>query len=98
MSIGTTEDRIPILPRGVKLRFDKTRNQWFLLGPERVFEPDEIAVEILQRIDGKRSLAGISEDLCQAFDAPLEEIAPDVDEFVRMLVGIRMLELRERAS
>jgi pyrroloquinoline quinone biosynthesis protein D len=91
MTGSALQDRIPVIPRGVKLRFDKTRGQWFLLGPERVFEPDEIAVEILQRIDGKRSLAGISAELCQAFDAPLEEITPDVDEFVRMLVGIRML-------
>jgi pyrroloquinoline quinone biosynthesis protein D len=87
--------RIPKLPRGVKLRFDATRQRWFLLGPERVFEPDEIAVEILQRIDGKASLSDITEALASAFQAPSEEIGGDVTEFVGNLVRIRMLDLGE---
>jgi pyrroloquinoline quinone biosynthesis protein D len=89
---------VPKLPRGVKLRFDKARQQWFLLGPERVFEPDEIAIEILQRIDGKRSLAGITDELCAAFNAPAEDIGPDVAEFVDKLVRIRMLELADGST
>ena len=52
---------VPALPRGVRLRYDESRKQWFLLGPERVFEPDETAVEILQRIDGVRSIEAIAQ-------------------------------------
>ena len=89
---------VPKLPRGVKLRFDGTRQKWFLLGPERVFEPDEIATEILQRIDGARSLAAIIRELASEFGAPEAEISGDVGEFVDKLVGIRMLELSRPAS
>lgn len=80
------------LPRGVKLRFDEVRQRWFLLGPERVFEPDDIAIEILQRIDGSRSIAAITMELATAFQAPMEEIGRDVTEFVDHLIEIRMLE------
>lgn len=95
MTTSALSDRVPRVPRGVKLRFDPTREQWFLLGPERVFEPDEIAVEILKRIDGNASLSAIAADLGREFGAPADEIGRDVEEFVQTLVGIRMLELTE---
>ena len=34
------------LPRHAKLRFDKARDKWIILAPERVFELDEIAYEV----------------------------------------------------
>src|SRR3546814_7602379 len=55
------EDSVPRLPRHVKLRFDGTRGQWLMLAPERVFVPDEIAVEILRLCDGARSEEHTSE-------------------------------------
>ena len=54
------ETSVPSLPRGVKLRFDKARDAWVLLAPERVFMPDQIAVEILKRCDGQASLSATS--------------------------------------
>jgi pyrroloquinoline quinone biosynthesis protein D len=78
-------DSIPALPRGVRLRFDKVRNVWTLLAPERVLMPDEIAVEILRRCDGKASVAAIVDDLARTFSAPREEIAADVEELLRDL-------------
>lgn len=84
---------IPALPRGVRLRFDESRRQWFLLGPERVFEPDEIALEILQRVDGARSVEAIARDLATAFEADRDEIAADVVTFLRGLADQRMVEL-----
>jgi pyrroloquinoline quinone biosynthesis protein D len=84
---------IPTLPRGVRLRFDESRGQWFLLGPERVFEPDEIAIEILQRIDGARSIAVIAQELAVAFDADGAEITADVVAFLRGLADQRMVDL-----
>jgi coenzyme PQQ biosynthesis protein PqqD len=80
------------LPRGVKFRFDQARDRWVLLGPERVFEPDEIAVEILQRVDGVRTLATITGELAAEFNAPVEEIGRDVIEFVERLMRSRMLD------
>jgi pyrroloquinoline quinone biosynthesis protein D len=84
---------VPKLPRGVRLRFDKTRDKWFLLGPERVFEPDEIAMAILKQVDGKLSLAGIVEALAALYGAPVDEIGKDVEDFIQSLLKIRMLEL-----
>jgi pyrroloquinoline quinone biosynthesis protein D len=59
------------------LGFDARRSQWVVQAPERVFVLDEIALEVLQRCDG-RPLKGIIDDLARTFDAPREEIAHDV--------------------
>ena len=52
-----TPDSIPALPRHVQLRFDKVRERWVILAPEKVLVPDEISVEVLQLCDRSRSIA-----------------------------------------
>ena len=42
---------IPRLARGVKLREDAVRGRWIVLAPERMFVPDEIALEVLRLPD-----------------------------------------------
>ncbi len=69
---------IPAFRRGVKFRFDAVRDAWVLLAPEKLFMPDEIAVEILKLIDGTRPIDGIVDDLAARFDAPRDLIANDV--------------------
>ena len=69
---------VPTLGRGVKFRFDEVRQNWVLLAPERLFVPDEQAVEILKLIDGARSLGTIIDDLARRFGAPRDLIARDV--------------------
>ncbi len=69
---------VPRLRPGVKFRFDRSRDAWVLLAPERLFMPDEVAVEVLKRIDGVRSIALIVDDLAQAFKAPRAVIETDV--------------------
>ncbi len=71
-------DAIPKLKQGVKFRFDKARDAWILLAPERLFMPDEVAVEVLKRVDGVSTVAVIVDDLAAAFNAPREEIESDV--------------------
>jgi pyrroloquinoline quinone biosynthesis protein D len=61
----------------VRLSFDARRSRWVVQAPERLLIPDEIALEVLRRCDG-RSVAEIIDDLVQAFDAPRETIAGDV--------------------
>lgn len=78
---------VPHLPRGVRLRFDEQRQRWSLLAPERVFVPDEIAVEILQRCDGVATVAAIAEALAAKFGAPREEVARDVTEMLQDLAN-----------
>ena len=64
---------------GVKFRFDETRQAWILLAPEKLFLPDAIAVEILKRVDGKRSSGEIVDELAAAFQAPRDVIERDAD-------------------
>jgi len=73
-----SEAGVPTLARGAKLRFDETRQRWVLLVPERVMAPDEIAVEILQLCDGKRTVADVIDLLVEKYTAPREEIGADV--------------------
>lgn len=74
----TNRAAVPAFRRGVKLRFDPVRKAWVLLAPEKLFLPDEIAVEILKLVDGARSTDGIVDELASRFTAPREQIADDV--------------------
>ena len=75
----------PKLPRHAKLRFDKPRDQWIILAPERVFELDDIAYEIVSLCDGERTLEQVVEVLAGKFEAPSETIAKDVTEMLQGL-------------
>jgi pyrroloquinoline quinone biosynthesis protein D len=66
------------MPPHIKLRHEAGRGRWIILGPERVFEPDEPAVAVLKRCDGRRSVAEIVEDLSKEYDAPAAQIETDV--------------------
>lgn len=68
----------PGLPRGVKLRFDKTRDTWVLLAPEKLFVLDAIAHEIVKRCDGESSVDAIVDDLAATFEAERALIEKDV--------------------
>jgi pyrroloquinoline quinone biosynthesis protein D len=78
---------VPRLPRGVRLQFDEQRKRWSLLAPERVFVPDEIAVEILQLCDGVATVDAIADALAAKFGAPREEVARDVIEMLQDLAN-----------
>ena len=73
-----TEDSVPRLPRHVKFRFDQARDAWVVLAPEKIFMPDEIAVEILKRCDGSTTLRDIIDDLAKTFEAERDVVATDV--------------------
>lgn len=84
-AIAISEESVPRLPRGVKLRFDKERDRWVVLAPERVLVPDQIALEIIKRCDGTATVAGIVDDLAQTFNAPREVIQKDVSAMLQDL-------------
>ena len=58
---------IPKLPRHAKLRYDQARKKWIINAPERVFELDDIAGEIMQLVDGVLSIEKIVEKLLKKF-------------------------------
>ncbi|WP_158916174.1 pyrroloquinoline quinone biosynthesis peptide chaperone PqqD [Caulobacter sp. S45] len=82
----TAPGETPRFRPGVKFRFDPVRQAWMVLAPEKLFLPDEIAVEVLKRIDGTRTTALIVDDLAQAFQAPRETIETDVRAMLADLV------------
>ena len=62
----------------MKFRFDAVRGAWVVLGPERLFLPDDHAVEVLKLVDGTRTVADIAMILAAKFDAPANTIEADV--------------------
>ena len=74
-----TEESIPKLPRHAKLRYDEARKKWIINAPERVFELDEIAGEVMQLVNGVSSVYEIIDILLKKFEgAPRDVIAKDV--------------------
>lgn len=76
--IVISEASVPAFPRGVKFRFNNAKQQWVILAPERLLEPDETAVEVLKLIDGKVALGTVIDKLAAMFKAPRDVIATDV--------------------
>lgn len=68
----------PALPRHIKLRHDAGRGRWIILAPERVYDPDDIAVTVLQRCDGMQSVDQIAAALAAEYQAPVDVIAADI--------------------
>lgn len=85
MSAEPDEAAVPAFRPGARLRFDEVRGSWIVLAPERMFVPDDIAVEILKLIDGRRSFGEIIDDLASRFDAPRAAIAGDVVDMLQQL-------------
>ncbi len=81
----TSEDSIPRFPPGVRLREDRVRACWVVLAPEKLFMPDEHAVEILKLVDGVRTVGEIADSLAARYDAAREVIAGDVTTMLEEL-------------
>lgn len=85
---------IPALPRGVRIHFDKVRDTWVLLAPERTVTLDPIAHAVLSEVDGKRSFGEITGRLAEKYAAPQEQIATDSAGFLGALRDRLFLDVR----
>ncbi len=83
---------VPRLPRGVRLRFDATRDSHVLLAPERAFNIDAIAVTVLELVDGHRSVSQIVDLLAERFNEGRAVIESDVVAMLDDLVKKRVVE------
>ena len=83
----------PALPKHIKMRHDAGRGRWILLAPERVFEPDDTAVEILKLCDGERTVHDIALQLAKDYNAPITEIQGDIVQMVQDLADKGVLRL-----
>jgi pyrroloquinoline quinone biosynthesis protein D len=86
----------PYLPKGVRMKFDSVRERFAVLGPERVYWPDSVTVDILNLCDGHRSIPAIAEQLAQTYSAPVETIQADVLEFIQSWTDLHLLKLAEK--
>jgi pyrroloquinoline quinone biosynthesis protein D len=74
-----------------RFRFDEPRQAWIVLAPERLLLPDEQAVEILQLMDGERTVDTIIDELARRYEAPRDVIAGDVVKMLQDLVDKKVL-------
>ena len=79
------KDVKPKFPKHVKLKYNKPRDEWVILAPERLVKLDNIAVEILQLVDGIKNVDDISKLLAKKFSAPEEVINKDVTSLLQTL-------------
>ena len=87
-----SEQAVPGLPRGVRLKHDQKRGQWVILAPERVFVLDDVAREIVRSIDGQANIGAIIDGLAERFAAPRDVIAKDVLALLEELLGKGVIE------
>jgi pyrroloquinoline quinone biosynthesis protein D len=64
-----------------------------LLAPERALMLDEVGHAILARVDGETEVEALISGLAADFDAPVEEVGPDVEEFLAGLARERLVDL-----
>nr|WP_303626501.1 pyrroloquinoline quinone biosynthesis peptide chaperone PqqD [Roseovarius sp. M141] len=87
------------MPRHVRLKFDKLRERWLLLAPERILVPDDTSVEVLQQCDGETSITEMVTILAAKYDAPEAEILGDVLSMLQELADKGFLaEIKEATS
>ncbi|SPH17246.1 Coenzyme PQQ synthesis protein D [Defluviimonas aquaemixtae] len=90
-----TPTAIPVLPRGVRMQFDRVRRTDVLLGPERALMLDQIGAAILKEVDGLRSVEVIAGDLARRFGAPEDQVRADVADFLGDLADKRLVDLTD---
>jgi pyrroloquinoline quinone biosynthesis protein D len=86
-------DARPRLRRGARLQHSEPHGGMVLLAPERVFKADAIATAILQRCDGKATLAEIADDLATLYNAPRERVLADVSALLRGLADKQLVDI-----
>lgn len=82
---------VPYLPRGVRLADDRVRGIRVLQAPERAMQLDAIGDAILSELDGQRSMGAITSDLAAHYNAPEDQIASDIRDFLTGLIERRMV-------
>jgi pyrroloquinoline quinone biosynthesis protein D len=83
------------LPAWVRLHFDRVRDRWVLLAPERVLFPCQTSVSILERVGSGRALGDLVDALAEEFAAPRETISGDVRQMLQGLADQGFLAVHE---
>ncbi|ATH81816.1 pyrroloquinoline quinone biosynthesis peptide chaperone PqqD [Ectopseudomonas mendocina] len=90
---STILPNVPAIRRGFRLQFEPAQGCHVLLYPEGMIKLNDSAGEILQQVDGKRSVAEIIDNLHQRFpDVP--GIDEDILAFIEVAHAQFWIELR----
>ena len=91
-----TVDLIPssVTPKfdyGVRLKHDKVRERYVILGPEILIELNQTGTAIMSEIDGQSTITDIISRLAAQFEVNPNDITQDVVEFCTSMVMRRVL-------
>ena len=91
-----TVDLVPasVTPRfddGVRLKHDKVRERYVVLGPEILIELNQTGTAIMSEIDGQSTITDIISRLATRFEVNQNDITQDVVEFCTSMVMRRVL-------
>lgn len=80
----------PALSRHVRMRFDRIRQRYVLLGPESVIVLNPTGADILGLCDGQRTVACVAAELQTRYDRVVDD---EVAGFLARLVAKRCVEI-----
>ncbi len=91
-----TVDLIPasVTPQfdyGVRLKHDKVRERYVVLGPEILIELNQTGTAIMSEIDGQSTITDIISRLAVRFEVNPNDITQDVIEFCTSMVMRQVL-------
>ena len=91
-----TVDLIPpsVTPQfdyGVRLKHDKVRERYVVLGPEMLIELNQTGTAIMSEIDGQSTITDIISRLATRFEVNPNDITQDVVEFCTSMIMRRVL-------
>jgi pyrroloquinoline quinone biosynthesis protein D len=91
-----TVDLIPpsVTPQfdyGVRLKHDKVRERYVVLGPEILIELNQTGTAIMSEIDGKSTITDIISRLATRFEVDPNDITQDVVEFCTSMIMRQVL-------
>ena len=87
-----SEDSVLKLGRGIQHRYDKQRDAWVLMAPERVVVLDEIAQAVMSEVlTSQGTLGQVIDTLAAQYGAPRAEIAGDVLELIQSFTDKKFL-------
>lgn len=86
-----SESAIPQFERGVRLKHDRVRERYVVLGPEMLIELNQTGTAIMSEVDGQSTLTTIVSRLAERFEVNPQDILQDVREFCTSMVMRRVL-------
>jgi pyrroloquinoline quinone biosynthesis protein D len=81
----------PQFDYGVRLKHDKVRERYVVLGPEILIELNQTGTAIMSEIDGQSTITDIISRLATRFEVNQNDITQDVVEFCTSMVMRRVL-------